>query len=297
MEHNKGEIVLYNPNETISIDVRLEDETVWLTQSQMAELFNTTRNNVTLHIRNIFKEGELTENSVSKDFLLTANDGKKYRTKCYNLDVIISVGYRVKSRIGTKFRQWALTIIKEHLLRGYTINAQIASLQYQIDARFEKTQNDLFVLNQRQQKQEQQLKIFIKTSLPPKEGIFFDGQIFDAYVFVADLIKKANKRIVLIDNYIDESVLLLFSKRKESIPATIYTQKISEQLRLDIQKYNTQYSQIDVKIFKQSHDRFLIIDDELYWVGASLKDLGKKWFGFSKMESFSANAIIARIES
>lgn len=297
MEHNKGEIVLYNPNETISIDVRLEDETVWLTQSQMAELFNTTRNNVTLHIRNIFKEGELTENSVSKDFLLTANDGKKYRTKCYNLDVIISVGYRVKSRIGTTFRQWALTIIKEHLLRGYTINAQIASLQYQIDARFEKTQNDLFVLNQRQQKQEQQLKIFIKTSLPPKEGIFFDGQIFDAYVFVADLIKKANKRIVLIDNYIDESVLLLFSKRKESIPATIYTQKISEQLRLDIQKYNTQYSQIDVKIFKQSHDRFLIIDDELYWVGASLKDLGKKWFGFSKMESFSANAIIARIES
>ena len=265
---DKGEIILYQPDDkSTRLSVRIEDETVWLTQAQMAELFQTTRNNATLHISNIFKEKELEENSVCKDYLLTAKDGKNYKTKLYNLDVIVSVGYRVKSKRGTQFRIWANQVLKDYLLKGYAINHRIERVEKKLlehDHKFD---------------------LLIKTNLLPAEGIFYDGQIFDAYLFVSDLIKSATKSIILIDNYIDENVLTLLSKRDKDVAAIIYTASVSRQLKLDLKRFNDQYPTIDVKIFSKSHDRFLIIDEHIvYHIGASLKDLGKKWFAFSKIE-------------
>lgn len=263
--HN--EIVIYQ-SEILSshIEVRIEDETVWLTQLQMADLFQTTRNNITLHIGNIFKEQELEVNSVSKDFLLTASDGKKYKTKLYNLDVIISVGYRVKSKTGTQFRIWATNTLKSYLLRGYAIQNRIENIEKKI---FE---------------HDQKIEILLHTNLPPNQGIFYDGQIFDAYSFVSKLIKSAKKSIFLLDNYIDETVLIHLSKREKGVSAIIYTKCITKQLKLDLERFNTQYETIEVKEFAKSHDRFLIVDEtEIYHLGASLKDLGKKWFAFSKL--------------
>jgi len=277
----QGEIVIYKASETndFQLEVRVEDETVWLTQAQMSELFQTTRNNITLHISNIFKENELQENSVCKDSLLTANDGKKYKTKIYNLDVIISVGYRVKSKRGTQFRIWANAVLKDYLLKGYVLNQRLNQL--------EKTVNE----------HEEKFKFLIQSSTLPKEGIFYDGQIFDAYKFMAELVKKAKSSIVLIDNYIDENTLTLLSKRAANISAIIYTANISKQLTLDLQQHNAQYPKIEIKQFTKAHDRFLIIDREtVYHIGASLKDLGKKWFAFSKIR-LDANEILSKIES
>lgn len=264
---NTNEIILYRSDALSSqIEVRIEDETVWLTQLQMAELFQTTRNNITLHIGNLFKEQELEVNSVSKDFLLTASDGKKYKTKLYNLDVIISVGYRVKSKTGTQFRIWATNTLKSYLLKGYVIQNRIENIEKKL---FEHDHKIEFLLN---------------TNLPPNQGIFYDGQIFDAYEFIAKIIKSAKKSIILIDNYCDESVLLLLSKRAPKVHATIYTHKIEATLKLDLDKHNQQYAPITIQVFKNAHDRFIVIDDvELYHIGASLKDLGKKWFAFSKL--------------
>ena len=272
-----GEVVLYNPDDTIRLEVRMNDETVWLSQAQMAELFATTRNNITLHISNIFKEGELEYDSVCKDSLLTASDGKKYKTKLYNLDVIISVGYRVKSLRGTQFRQWALKVLKDYLLKGYSINQRIERLE------------------QRVTQTENKIDFFVRTALPPVEGIFFDGQIFDAYELACRLIKSAKRRIVLIDNYIDESTLLMLEKRNNGVTATIYTHSIGEQLQLDIARYNAQYRPITVLRYKKSHDRFLILDDDVYHVGASLKDLGKQWFAIMRMNEIQAGDILGKI--
>lgn len=268
---NQGEIILYQPDNTSShLEVRIEDETVWLAQAQMGALFLTTRNNITLHISNIFKEKELEEKSVCKDSLLTAKDGKKYKTKLYSLDVIISVGYRVKSQRGTQFRIWANKVLKDYLIKGYAINHRI-----------EKLESKVYTLEQKSS----EFDFHIKTSLPPHEGIFFDGQIFDAYEKVSSFIKEAKSSIILIDNYVDETVLTLLSKRKIKVKATIFTKNISKQLALDIDKHNAQYAPIVVKEFTKSHDRFLIIDEKIiYHIGASLKDLGKKWFAFSKIE-------------
>lgn len=262
----RGEIIMYQPDSEVKLEVRLEDETVWLTQAQMAMLFQTTRNNITLHIGNIFKEKELERLSVCKDSLLTASDGKRYRTILYNLDVIISVGYRVKSIRGTQFRQWANKVLKEYLLKGYSVNQRLTQLEKRVSDTEEK------------------IDFFVRTSLPPLEGIFYDGQIFDAYKFAADLIKSARKSILLIDNYVDESVLLMFGKRAPGVTAEIYTQSISRRLRQDLEKYNSQYEPVEIRVYKNSHDRFLIIDGaDVYHIGASLKDLGKKMFAFSKL--------------
>ena len=216
----EGEIILYQSENSTQLEVRIEDETVWLTQAQMAELFQSTRNNVTLHISNIFKEGELERNSVCKESLLTASDGKSYKTTFYNLDVIISVGYRVKSKRGTQFRIWANSILKEYLMIGFVLNHRIDRIEKKI------------------LEHDQKFDLLIKTSLPLNEGIFFDGQIFDAWKFAADLVKSAQNSIVLIDNYIDESVLHLLSKRNAGVKANIYTSKISKDLQLDIDKFN-----------------------------------------------------------
>ncbi|MBU4486856.1 MAG: virulence RhuM family protein [Candidatus Delongbacteria bacterium] len=263
----QGEIIIYQPDEASSkLEVRIEDETVWLTQTQMSELFLTTRNNITLHISNIFNEKELIEESVCKDSLLTAKDGKKYKTKLYNLDIIISVGYRVKSLRGTQFRIWATKTLKNYLLKGYAMNQRFENLEKKV------------------YEHDEQIEALVMKALPLKEGIFYDGQIFDAYEKVVSFIKSAKKSIVLIDNYIDESVLVLLSKRKKGVHAKIYTQNISEQLKLDLKKHSAQYAPIDVIKFDKSHDRFLIIDNiTVYHIGASLKDLGKKWFAFSEI--------------
>lgn len=211
-----NEIILYQPDSTLALDVRVENETVWLTQAQMVDLFQSTKQNISLHINNIFKEGELQRISVVKDYLTTAADGKRYRTKYYSLDVIISVGYRVKSLRGTQFRQWANKVLKEYLLRGYSVNQRLLYMESRLDHRLSEHDRRLDELSDK-------VDFFVKASLPPVEGIFFNGQIFDAYKFVCDLVKSAKKRIVLIDNYVDESVLTLFDKRGDSVKAVIYT--------------------------------------------------------------------------
>lgn len=270
----QGEIILYQPDETVKLEVHMEDETVWLTQAQMVELFCSTKQNISLHINNIFKEKGLVKDSVVKKSLTTASDGKKYQTNFYNLDVIISVGYRVKSVRGTQFRIWANSILKEYLLKGYSVNQRLNDMG-----------KELAVIKDTLYEHSKKIDFFVRTSLPPVEGIFFDGQIFDAYKFATDLIKTARKSLLLIDNYVDETVLLMLSKRNPGVSATIYTQKITAQLQLDLDKHNDQYPPINIRTYRNSHDRFLIIDDkEVYHIGASLKDLGKKMFAFSKLE-------------
>ena len=288
IESNTGEIVMYQPDETIRLEVRVEDETVWLTQTQMAELFLTTRNNVTLHINNIFREGELVESSVRKESLLTAADGKKYRTKVYNLDVIISVGYRVKSKRGTQFRQWANGILKDYILRGYAINQRIAQIEERTDSRFENQAARITAL-------ENKVDFFVRSSLPPVEGIFYDGQIFDAYAHIISLIKQARQSIILVDNYINVDTLTMLSQRTANVSATIYTRQLSQQQQLDIQRHNQQYPPINICTTQHNHDRFLIIDDVVYLFGASLKDAGKRLFAYIKMQETSAQTLLSSI--
>ena len=285
----QGEIILYQPDETVRLEVRLEDETVWLTQAQMAKLFQTTRNNVTLHISNIFKEGELEESSVRKESLLTAADGKKYRTKFYNLDVIISVGYRVKSLRGTQFRQWANKIIKNYLLQGYAINQRLLQMEQRIDARIdahiESEQKQFSQIESTLLDHQEKIDFFVRTSLPPVEGVLFEGQIFDAYKLVETLIKSAQLEIILIDNYIDATVFDLLEKRGQGVDATIYTEHAAQSL-LHLQQLNQQQygRRIELREYNSRfHDRFLILDDSLYHFGASFKDLGRRLFAFERM--------------
>ena len=273
---HENEIVLYQPNDAIHLEVRMADESVWLTQQQIALLFGTQRPAITKHLRNIFKSGELEESSVSSILEHTAADGKIYQTQFYNLDAILSVGYRVNSINATMFRKWANSILKEYLLKGYSVNQRIERLE------------------QRVSKTEEKIDFFVRTALPPAEGIFFNGQIFDAYTFVCDLIRSAKKQIILFDNYIDDSVLTMLDKRNAGVDVRILTKSISPQLQLDIDKHNSQYSTIKVKIFTDSHDRFLCIDDTVYHLGASLKDLGKKWFAFNRME-ISTESLMKKI--
>ncbi len=291
IESNKGEIVMYQPDETIRLEVRVESETVWLTQQQMAELFQTTKQNVSLHVNNIFREDELTESSVVKESLTTAKDGKRYKTKMYNLDVIISVGYRVKSKRGTKFRQWANRVLKEYIIRGYVLNQQLRMLEERMENKFQDYDSKLKEIQGK-------VNFFVRSSLPPIEGIFYDGQIFDAYVHIVNLIKQAKQSIVLIDNYIDETTLTMLSKRSSNVSATIYTSQHVQnlhQFQLDIQRHNQQYPPIVVNYCQRNHDRFLIIDDVVYVFGASLKDAGKKLFAYIRMQETSASELLNNI--
>ena len=266
----QGEIILYQPDETVKLDVRIEDETVWLTQAQIVELFQSSKANISEHIKNIYEQEELEESSTVRDFRTVRQEGKRQVVRnltYYNLDAIISIGFRVNSKRGIQFRQWANSVLKEYLLKGYSINQRLSELEKTVALHSEK------------------IDFFVRTSLPPVEGIFFNGQIFDAYKFATDLIKTARKSLLLIDNYVDESVLLMLSKRNPGVSATIYTQKITAQLQLDLDKHNDQYPPINIRTYRNSHDRFLIVDDkEVYHIGASLKDLGKKLFAFSKLE-------------
>ena len=286
----KSEIVLYQPEGSVSLEVRLENETVWLTQQQISELFGTGRQAITKHLKNIFASNELDENSVCSILELTAADGKNYKTKVYNLDAILSVGYRVNSKNATLFRRWANSVLKDYMLKGYSLNHRFERLEDKIDTRFQRYDSEI-------QRLSNQVDFFVRHSLPPIEGIFFAGQIFDAYKFVCDLVKSARKSIVLFDNYIDESVLTLFGKREKSVSVVIYTDKITPQLELDIKRFNAQYSPVKVKLYTKAHDRFLIIDGEIYHIGASLKDLGKKLFAFSKISAIPPEIIYKQIVS
>lgn len=282
----KNEIVLYQPDELVKLEVRLEEETVWLTQAQMAELFETTPQNVTMHIRNLYNEGELDMGSTCKDILQVRIEGGRTVNrvqKIYNLDVIISVGYRVKSLRGTQFRIWANKVLKDYLLKGYALNQRLLKIENRLEAQ-QKTISE----------HSAKIDFFVRTALPPAEGIFYDGQIFDAYAFASNLIRSAKKSIVLIDNYIDDTVLLLFDMRQAGVQATIYTKSVDTKLKLDIDRHNKQYKPIEIRKFDKSHDRFLMIDHEVYHIGASQKDLGRKWFAFCKMET-TAEEILKKL--
>ena len=277
--HDKNEIILYQPDETVKLEVRMEDETVWLTQHQMADLFETSPQNITIHIRNLYNEGELDTNPTCKESLQVRMEGNrkiKRVQKYYNLDVIISVGYRVKSLRGTQFRQWANRVLKEYLLKGYSANQRIERLEH------------------RMTEAEDKIDFFVRTSLPPVEGIFYDGNMLEPFAFVNKLIRSAQERIVLIDNYVDETILLRLAERKENVHAKIYTQRTSPSFNVALARHNDQYEPINLSIFTQSHDRFLIIDRDVYHIGASIKDLGKKWFAFCKME-LQADEIMERL--
>ncbi len=276
---------MYQPDETIRLEVRVEDETVWLTQQQMAELFLTTKQNVSLHVNNIFREDELTENSVVKESLTTARDGKRYKTKVYNLDVIISVGYRVKSKRGTKFRQWANRVLKEYIIRGYALNQQVRALEERMENKFTNYDTKISEIQGK-------IDFFVRSSLPPVEGIFYDGQIFDAYAQIISLIKQAKQSIILIDNYINVDTLTMLSNRSSGVTATIYTRQLNQQQQLDLQRHNQQYPPIDIHTTQRNHDRFLIIDDVVYLFGASLKDAGKKLFAYIKMQETPSAALL-----
>ena len=265
-----NDIVIYKDG-SVALEATVNDDTVWLSQKQLCDLYQRDKSVISRHIRNIFKEKELELKAVVAKNATTANDGKTYMVDYYNLDMILSLGYRINSKRATQFRKWATSVLKQHLLKGYTLD-----------------QKRLDVLEEKQLLTDKKLNKVMQAiddkSLKPKQGIFYEGEVFDAYSFVASLIKSAKVSIVLIDNYVDESVLTLFSKNP-SAEVTIYTKNISKQLKLDLKKYNTQYRPISIKIFKESHDRFLILDGkEVYHFGASLKDLGKKWFAFSRFE-------------
>lgn len=271
-----NEIIVYRPDSTLSLEVRVEDETVWLNRNQIAILFDRDVKTIGKHISNALKE-ELAGVSVIAKFATTASDGKTYQVEYYNIEMITSIGYRVKSQRGIQFRVWANKILKDYLLRGYSVNQRFLYMESRIDHRLAEHDCQLKELSDK-------VDFFLHTTLPPKEGVLFDGQIFDAYVFVCDLIRRAKKRIILIDNYVDETVLTLLDKRADGVNATIYTKRPDRMLRLDIRRHNDQYSQIDIRITSNIHDRFMVIDDILYHIGASIKDLGKKLFAFSKME-------------
>ena len=275
----KNEIIIYRPHEAAEhIEVRLENENVWLNRQQIATLFGRDVKTIGKHITNALNE-ELEGIPTVANFAIVHFEGKrkvKRNIEFYNLDVVLSVGYRVKSKQGIHFRIWANRVLTNHLLEGFTINNRINQLELKLN-------EGIGQLTQRVD----EIEIFISTNELPTQGVFFDGQLFDAYELLSKIIRSATKEIILIDNYIDESVLIHLSKRAAKVEAILYTQKITAQLQLDLAKHNAQYPRIEIKTLKTAHDRFLILDrNELYHIGASLKDLGKKWFGFSKLNEF-----------
>ena len=268
---NESVVIYQSADNAVRLDVQLAEETVWLTQQQMTVLFDSTVPNISMHIRNIFKEEELVKEATVKNFLIVQNEGGRAVTRqvqCYNLDVIISVGYRVKSKRGTQFRQWATKVLNQYIRQGYAVSN-----------RFEK-------LEQRMTNVENQIESFVHAALPPKEGIFADGQIYDAYEFIERLIKSAKKSILLIDNYVDESVLTMLSGKNKGVQVDIYTKELSNALLLAQDKFNSQYGNLSLHQTNRVHDRFMIIDNQtIYLIGASLKDAGKRLFAFTKMSA------------
>ena len=282
LQGNKGEIVMYQPDETIRLEVRVDNDTVWLTQPQISALFLRDRTVINRHINNVFKEGECDKKSnVQKMHIPNSDKPIMY----YSLDVIISVGYRVKSLNGTKFRRWANEVLKQYLLKGYAVNQRLFDLELKIIDQGREI-SDL----------RQKVDFFVRSSLPPVEGIFYNGQIFDAYAHIVSLIKQAKKSVVLIDNYINADTLTMLSNRADGVSATLYTRQLNQQQLLDVQRHNQQYPAIIINTCRYNHDRFLIIDDDVYLFGASLKDAGKRLFAYIKMQETSAAEILSLIQ-
>ena len=290
MSASENQIVVYQPNETVRLDVRLENETVWLTQARLGVLFGVDRTVVNRHIHNIYKTGELEELATCAKIAQVQNEGGRSITRIvpfYNLDMIIAVGYRVNSLQATRFRQWATRVLKEYLLRGYSVNARLSQLEDKVDRRLAKHERDIIELKNK-------VDFFVQTETPPLQGVFYDGQLWDARALVLNLIGSAKRSLILIDNWATAETLDLFAKKRKGVKVTIITsehydkkyvphRKISD---ADIATFNAQYPCLAVRYNEAFHDRFLIIDDkELYLIGASLKDLGKKCFGFTKMDA------------
>ena len=295
MESMQGnEIIVYQPDEALRLDVRVEDDTVWLNRNQIAELFGRDVKTIGKHVANALKE-ELAGISVVAKFAITATDGKTYQVEHYNLEMITSIGYRVKSARGVQFRAWANKVLKEYLLRGYAVNQRLLDLEARIDRRFSQQDQHFAEQDVHLKRLDEKVDFFVRTSLPPQEGIFFDGQIFDAYVFVANLIRKAKRRIVVIDSYVDDSVLVQLSKRNPGVTVDIYDGRISAQLRQDVARHNAQYPGVTLHAYNKTHDRFLIIDEEVYHIGHSLKDLGKKLFAFSRMDVMTGSELLSKL--
>ena len=277
IESTTGEIVMYQPDETIRLEVRVEDETVWLSQAQMAELFGTKRQAITKHLQNIYECDELKKEATSSILELVRKEGNrtvKRKVEFYNLDAIISVGFRVNTKRGIEFRQWANRVLIKYLLNGYSVNRRFETIEQRLTAAEEK------------------IDFFVRSSLPPVEGIFYDGQIFDAYAQIISLIKQAKQSIILIDNYINVDTLTMLSNRSSDVTSTIYTRQLNQQQQLDLQRHNQQYPPIDIHTTQRNHDRFLIIDDVVYLFGASLKDAGKKLFAYIKMQETPAATLL-----
>ena len=285
---DQNQIILYSPNESISLEVRLENETVWLNRQQIAQLFGRDIKTIGKHINNALRE-ELSNCSVVANFATTATDGKTYNVEYYNIEVITSVGYRVKSKQGVQFRQWANKVLKDYLLRGYAVNQRIETLENRID-------NKLYEHEQKIEHLTEQVDFFVRTSLPPVEGIFHNNQVFDAHILMSDLVKQAKVRIIVIDNYVDDSVLTLLTKRKKGVTTEIYTYKKSEQFTLDLDKHNLQYPSVIVHVNKTCHDRFMIVDDKVYHIGASIKDLGQKLCAVTLLNSITAEDILNKLK-
>ena len=286
----ENEIILYQPDASVSLEVRVENETVWLTQAQMADLFQKDQSVIARHIANIFKEEELNKES---NMQILHNTLSKYKpTQIYSLDVIISVGYRVKSKRGTIFRQWANKVLKEYLLRGFSINQRLLDLENRMDHRFclhERKIDDL----------KGQVDLIVSSNLPQPEGIFSEGKIFDAYTWLNDRIKEANKRIIVIDPYVDLSILKLIAEKNPEVKGVIYTSKEHGLISNDVKKFNKQYPDSKIELHKNytGHDRFLIIDDTVYHVGGSMKDLGNRLMAYSILHMVTPEELVSKIEN
>lgn len=276
-ESCKGEIILYQPNESLKLEVQIENDTVWLTQQQMAELFGVKQPAVSKHLNNIFKEGELDKASVHSILEYTAADGKSYKTQFYSLDAILSVGYRVNSKNATKFRQWANKILKDYLLRGYSVNRQLVELQGYTDNRF-------LQIEKRLDEHQQQIDFFVRTNIPPHEGCVFEGHLLEGREVAEMIIKSAKHEVILIDPYIGSDTLHILEARQRNVSATIYTEKVNNNILTLQHNHETEYGKCrHINIFQYKtnfHDRFLIIDETVYHFGASIKDLGKRLFAF-----------------
>ena len=293
----KGEIVLYQPDESIRLEVRIEDETVWLSQAQMAELFGTNRQAITKHIKNIYETGELDREATSSILELLQKEGNrnvKRKIEFYNLDTIISVGFRVNTRQGILFRTWANNVLKKYLFKGYAVHPSLQQVEYHLSKQIESQREEMFILQQKVQNHEQKIDFLIQKEQPVTEQLFSTGCVWDAYTFVSNLIRSASKRIVLIDSFVDERTLLILDKRANGVDCTIHT-RYNSKLQLDIQKHNQQCNHIDIIQLPQAvHDRYLIIDDEVWLLGASVKDMGRGLCTIIKL-GFSPDEILNRI--
>ena len=288
---SENQIIVYQPNETMRLDVRLENETVWLTQEQIANLFGTKRPAITKHLANIYKSGELEREDTCSILEHMGNDGKQsYRTMFYNLDAILSVGYRVNSRYATLFRRWASQVLKSYLLKGYALNTRLNQLEDKMDRRLARHDQDIVDLKDK-------VDFFVQTSQPPVRGVFYNGQVFDAHVFAAKFILSARKSILLIDSWVDIVTLELLAKKAKGVTVEIVTSRRGNNISTsDAAKFNTQHGGLAITVSKNFHDRFLVIDDKtLYLIGASLKDLGGKCFAFTKLDSAEIPLLKARV--